>query len=397
MNGGFNVKRILAIMLAILLVSVAAGCGGSKGSTSGNLKEVKLATISPLSGGQASLGVAIKNGAELAIKDREKELTAAGYKVVFQPQDDEAKPEVGTQIAQRLAADKGFIGVVGTLNTGVAKGIAPILHREGGGLVMVSPANTGVVMTESGWTNYNRIVFRDDYQGPAAARFAAQVLKVKTVYVMHDKTDYGKALAEEFAKEIVKHGATVAATVGVDEKKADYGPEATQAVAKNPDLIYFGGIYDTAGPLFKQMRAKGFKGAFLGGDGLDSADLVKLGGEAVDNTYFTSVSADYKNGEGKAFYDKYKAAYKDEPAAYALYGYDAMNVILQNLIDYGTKNSGKAPERAEFAKQVRETKNFKAISSTVSFDAKGDNPTSKVFVFKVNQGKFEDLGAAPEK
>ena len=384
-------KRFLALALAAMLL--AAGCSGGKGS---GLKEVKLATVSPLSGGQASLGVAIKNGAELAIKDREKDLAAAGYKVVFQPQDDEAKPEVGTQIAQRLAADKGFLGVVGTLNTGVAKGIAPILHREGD-LVMVSPANTGVVMTESGWTNYNRIVFRDDYQGPAAARYAAQVLKVKTVYVVHDKTDYGKALAEEFAKEIVKQGATVAATVGVDEKKADYGPEATQAVAKNPDLIYFGGIYDTAGPLFKQMRAKGFKGAFLGGDGLDSADLVKLGGEAVENTYFTSVSADYKSGEGKAFYDKYKAAYKDEPAAYALYGYDSMNVILQNLIDYGKQNNGKLPERAEFAKLVRATKNFKAISSTVSFNEKGDNPTSKVFVFKIDQGKSVDQGAAPEK
>lgn len=387
-------KRLMALVLTVALLAIAAGC--SKGSGSG-LKEIKVATVSPLSGGQASLGIAIKNGAELAVKEREKELAAAGYKVVFQPQDDEAKPEVGTQIAQRLAADKGYMGVVGTLNTGVAKGIAPILQREGNGLVMVSPANTGVVMTESGWTNYNRIVFRDDYQGPAGARYAAQILKVKSVYVMHDKTDYGKALAEEFAKEIQKHGATVAATVGVDEKKADYGPEATQAVAKNPDMIYFGGIYDTAGPLFKQIRAKGFKGAFMGGDGLDSADLIKLGGEAAENTYFTSVSADYKSGEGKAFYEKYKAAYKDEPAAYALYGYDAMNLILHNLIEYGKKNGGKVPERTEFAKQVRATKEFKAISSTISFNEKGDNPSSKVFVFKVNAAKFEDLGAAPEK
>jgi len=386
-------------MMTLAILLVAAGCGGKSGGSNGGAGpvEVKVATVSPLSGGQASLGTAIKNGAELAVKDREKELLAAGYKVVFTPQDDEAKPEVGTQVAQRLAADKAVLGVVGTLNTGVAKGIAPILLREGNGLVMVSPANTGVVMTESGWTNYNRIVFRDDFQGPAAARYAAQILKVKAVYVMHDKTDYGKALAEEFAKTIAKAGVKVDGPVGVDEKKADYGPEATQAMAKNPDLVYFGGIYDTAGPLFKQIRAKGFKGAFLGGDGLDSGDLVKLGGDAVENTYFTSVSADYKSGEGKAFFDKYKAAYKDDPAAYALYGYDSMNILLQTLLDYGKKNGGKVPQRAEFAQLVRNTKNFKAISSTVTFDSKGDNPSSKVFVFKVNKGKFEDLGAAPEK
>jgi branched-chain amino acid transport system substrate-binding protein len=395
-NGGFIMKRIPALASALAILLAVAGCGGA-GSGGGSTTELKLATISPLSGGQASLGTAIKNGAELAIKDREKELLAAGYKVVFAPQDDEAKPEVGTQVAQRLAADKSYVGVVGTLNTGVAKAIAPVLMREGNGLVMVSPANTGVVMTESGWTNYNRIVFRDDYQGPAAARFATQVLKAKNVYVMHDKTDYGVALAEEFAKTVQAAGGTVTGPIGVDAGKPDYGPEATQAVAKSPEVIYFGGIYDTAGPLFKQVRAKGFTGAFMGGDGLDSGDLVKLGGNAAENTYFTSVSADYKSGEGKAFYDKYKAAYKDEPAAYALYGYDSMNVILQNLIDYGKKNGGKMPDRTEFAKQVRATKDFKAISSNVTFDAKGDNPTSKVWVFKVNGGKFDAVGPAPEK
>lgn len=391
-------KRMLAGIMSLALVAGAlAGCGGSKGSGSGTLTEVTVVTVSPLSGGQASLGVAIKNGAELAVKERTKDLEAAGYKVLFKPQDDEAKDTVGGQIAQRLASDKNVVGVVGTLNTGVAKVIAPVLHKEGSGLVMISPANTGVIMTESGWTNYNRIVFRDDFQGPAAARYAAKVLNVKNVYVMHDKTDYGKALAQEFAKEIKKHNVNVIAEVGVDEKKGDYGAEATQAVAKTPDLIYFGGIYDTAGPLFKQIRAKGFKGMFMGGDGLDSGDLVKLAGDAAENTYFTSVSADYKSGEGKAFLEKYQAAYKDAPPAYALYGYDAMNLLLQNLVEYGKKNNGKLPDRAAFAKQVRNTKNFKAISSTISFDAKGDNPSSKVFVFKVNGGKFEDLGAAPEK
>lgn len=389
-------KRMLAGIMSLTLVAGAlAGCGGL-GSGSG-LTQVTVASISPLSGGQSSLGRAIANGAQMAVEDRQKDLEAAGYKVVFKPQDDEAKDTVGGQIAQRLASDKSVVGVVGTLNTGVAKVIAPILLNEGGGLVMVSPANTGVIMTESGWTNYNRIVFRDDFQGPAAARYAAQILKVKSVYVIHDKTDYGKALAEEFAKEIKKAGVTVIAEVGVDSEKADYNAEATQAVARTPDLIYFGGIYNTAGPLFKQARAKGFTGMFMGGDGLDSGVLVELAGDAANNTYLTSVSADYSGGQGKAFFDNYQKKFKSAPPAYALYGYDAMSVVLHNLIQYGKANGGKMPDRAAFSKQVRATKDFAAISSNVTFDAKGDNPSSKVFVFKVNGGKFEDLGAAPDK
>lgn len=386
-------KRLFSFMLvAFMLVGVLAGCAGSGGR---GQTEVAVATISPLSGGQASLGGAIKNGAEMAINERLKDLEAVGYKVVFKPQDDEAKPEVGTQVAQRLAADKSVIGTVGTLNSGVAKGIIPIFAREGSGLVMVSPANTNPALTQ-GNPYYNRIVFKDDYQGPAGARYAAKVLSVKTVYVMHDKTEYGKGLADEFAKEIVKHGVTVLANVGVDEGKADYGPEATQATAKAADMVYVGGIYDTAGPLFKQIRAKGFQGSFMGGDGLDSGTFLELGGDAVNNSYFTSVSADYKTGTGKAFFDKYKETYKDDPPAYAVYGYDAMMVILENLVQYGKTNGGKVPTRADFAKQVRGTKDFKAITSTITFDANGDNPSSKVFVFNVTGGKVEEKGAAPE-
>jgi branched-chain amino acid transport system substrate-binding protein len=384
-------KRLFGVLVAsLLVVGLLAGCAGQA-----KLTEVAIASISPLSGGQASLGVAIKNGVELALKDREKDLTAAGYKVVYKPQDDEAKPEVGSQVAQRVAADRSVIAVVGTLNSGVARAIIPVFAREGGGLVMVSPANTNPVLTQ-GNPHYNRIVFKDDFQGPAGARYAAKVLGIKTVYVMHDKTEYGKGLADEFAKEIVKHGVTVIANIGVDQGKADYGPEATQATARAADMVYFGGIYDTAGPLFKQIRAKGFRGMFMGGDGLDSSDLIKLGGDAVENTYFTSVSADYKSGEGKAFFDKYKAAYKDDPPTYAVYGYDAANLVLDRLIEYGKANKGKVPTRPEFSQIIRNTKNFKGITSTVTFDANGDNPTSAVFVFQVQDGKFSDKGMAPQ-
>lgn len=383
-------KRTLVFMMATFMtVGLLAGCGG------GGKTQITIASISPLSGPQAAMGRAIENGAKMALQEREKDLEAAGYKVKFEPQDDEAKPEVGGQVAQRLAANKNVVAVVGTLNSGVAKPIIPIFAREGNGLVMVSPYNTNPTLTQ-GNPFFNRIVFKDDYQGPAAARYAAKVLNIKSAYVINDKTEYGKGLADEFAKELKRLGVEVVAEVGLDENKADYGPEATQATAKPVDLIFLGGMYSTAAPLFKQIRAKGFQGAFMGGDGFDSSDLIELGGDAVEKTYFTSVSADYSSGRGKEFHDKYNTTYKQAPPAVAVYAYDSMMLLIENLIDYGKKNGGKAPARSDFATQVRNTKNFPGITSTITFDGNGDNPNSKVFVFVVKGGKVEEMGPAPE-
>lgn len=404
-------KKFLSGSLAALLtIGLLAGCGSkpaeqpkpatqqpAAAQPAGEVS-VKVATISPLSGGQASLGTAIKNGAEMALKDYADKLKAAKVKVELAPQDDKADPPTGSQIAEKVLNDKSIVAVVGTLNSGVAKGVAPVLLRDN--VIMVSPANTGVILTTSGWKNFTRIVFRDDYQGPAGARYAVKTLGAKAIAVLHDKTEYGQGMADEFVKEAVKLGAKIlnggGKGEGIDPKATDWSATLTPIIAQNPDVLYYGGIYDTAGPLFKQAREKGYKGKFMGGDGLDSGDLVKLGGDAVDGTYFTSIDADYKSGEGKKFFDAYKAAYNADPPAYAAYGYDAMRIVLEGIIKVA--GSGKANNRAAVMEAVKATKGFKGLGGPVSFDANGDNPESTVFIFQIKEKKYPgvSLGPAPK-
>ena len=136
----------------------------------------------------------------------------------------------------------------------------------------------------------------------------------------------------------------------------------------------------------------------MSGDGFDEpATLTKLAGTAAEGTYYTNFDADMTTPDGKKFIDAYKKiSGGKEPPSYGAAAYDSMGVILNALIDYGTKNAGKAPTRPDLARLVRATKAYKGLGGEITFDAKGDNPTSKVFVFQLVGGKDTNLGAAPQ-
>lgn len=390
-------KKILASVLSATLLLALAGCGGTKTGGSdgtGSTITMKLPSVSPLSGGQSTLGTAIANGVKLAIADKYDELKKLGIDLKEFPQDDQAEPTNGPTIANRLISDKEVFAVIGTLNSGVAKTIAPVLMPEH--VAMVSPANTAIVLTESGYGNYNRIVARDDFQGPAAAKATQSTLKAKSVYVLHDKTEYGQGLAAEYAKEAKKLKLDVKGEEGINPKDTDFSAVITKVMQTNPDVIFYGGIYDTASLLFKQATEKGFKGSYIGGDGLDSKDIVEKSGDAGNQVYYTSVADNlYGTKEGKAFYDKYKAKFNAEPDTYAIYGYDSALVAIEGIAKWAKDNKGKTPTRADIEKAIRQTKGVKGLTGEITFNEKGDNPNAKVFLFQIKNKTYPgvSLGA----
>ena len=131
------------------------------------------------------------------------------------------------------------------------------------------------MVTDRGYPNVNRVCGRDDVQGVVGSEFAHGTLKVKSAYIVHDKTQYGQSIAEFFKADAEKKGVKVLGFEGTEEK-SNFDPIITPIKAKNPDLIYFGGIYDQGAPFFKQAREKGIKSKFMGPDGMDSSDLTKI-------------------------------------------------------------------------------------------------------------------------
>jgi branched-chain amino acid transport system substrate-binding protein len=339
---------------------------------------IKIATQSPLSGGQAALGEGIKLGTQLAIEQYKGNLEKMGFKVVLVPYDDQAKPDVGVSNAKNIVADKQILGVIGHLNSGVAIPSSEVYKDEN--LAMISPANTNPTVTDRGYKNVNRVCGRDDVQGVVGAEFAHEALKAKTVYVIHDKTTYGQGVAEFFKADAEKKGAKIVGFEGTEEK-SNFDPLITPIRAKNPDLIYFGGLYEQAAPFFKQAREKGVKAKFLGPDGLDSSDLTKIAGKAVVGMFYTTVAGPVTvYPQAKQFADMYKKSYGKNPEPFAAQAYDATAILLE-AIEAAAKG-GTLPSREAVSDAVR-TVRHTGVTGTIEFNSKGDPKKATYFVIQV--------------
>jgi branched-chain amino acid transport system substrate-binding protein len=372
-------RRIFSVLLFSFFLTVPLAAWAQKG-------KIKIAVQAPLSGEQAALGEHIKLGAQLAVEEAVKAFKALGYDLELVPQDDQAKAEVGVANARNMVADPNVLVIVGHFNSGVALPASEVYKDAM--LVMISPANTATEITDRGYPNVNRVCGRDDVQGPVGARFAAQELKAKSVYIIHDKTTYGQGVAESFRNEAKKVGMNVLGFDGTEER-ANFAPMIIPMKAKNPALVYFGGIYHQGGLLLKQMREKGVKSMFMGPDGLDSEEMVKIAGAAAVGSYYTSVAPPRDaTPETAAFAKKYKQRFGKDIEAFGLYGYDATLVGIKAMEQWLKANPSKKPSRAEVSAAVRTIKGFKGVTGSIEFDNKGDPIKAKYFVLQFDKRSY---------
>jgi branched-chain amino acid transport system substrate-binding protein len=377
-----SAKRFLSILVILTLVVATA-----LSMTACKPKVIKVASISPLSGAQSSMGEPIKLGVQMAIEERLADFKKLGFKIEFLPQDDQADPKVGVAVGQKLVADKEVLLYIGHLNSSVAIPTSEVTAKDN--LAMVSPANTNPTVTERGLPNVNRICGRDDFQGPWGARYVKEDLKLSTVFIIHDKTTYGQGVAEFFKKKAEAIGLKVEGFEGITQGEVDFSPVLNKVKVKKPDLIFFGGMYPEAGQLVKQAREKKIDSIFMGADGIDDSGLLKVAGKAAVGVIYTTAAADVtKTPAGKAFAAKYETKFGKKPGAYSAYGYDSAMIGLLGLENAIKANKNKLPTRAQVSAEVRKVKGFKGIVGEVSFDAKGDNLHAKIYIFKMVKEEY---------
>ncbi len=376
--------RWIAFVTLVTLVALVLPAG-SRLDAQGK-GTIKIATQSPLSGGQAALGEGIKLATQLAIEKLKAPLEKTGFKVELVPFDDQAKPDVGVANAKNIIADQSILVVIGHLNSGVAIPSSEV-YKEAS-LAMISPANTNPTVTDRGYPNVFRVCGRDDVQGAVGAEFAKS-LGIKTAYVIHDKTTYGQGVAEFFKAEAEKKGIKVLAFEGTEEK-SNFDPLITPIKARNPDLIYFGGLYEQAGPFFKQAREKGVKSKFMGPDGMDSSDLTKIAGKAVVGMYYTSVSGPVSvYPQAKQFAEEYKKKFGKNPEPFAAQAYDATAIALRAI--QTAAKSGAAPSREDVSGAIHKIK-YTGLTGTIEFDQKGDPKKALYFVLQVTSDDPDKWG-----
>src|SRR5262249_45708087 len=184
--------RLLVLVAVIALTAQALGVAPAHAQA----KVIKIASQSPLSGDQSLNGVGMRNGAELAINQLKKPIEDMGFQVQFVPFDDQAKADVGVANAHNIVNDAAILAVIGHFNSGVALPSSEIYVKSD--LVMVSPANTNPLITDRGLPTVNRVCGRDDIQGRVGAEYAFNVVKAKSVYILHDQSVYGQGVAQSF-------------------------------------------------------------------------------------------------------------------------------------------------------------------------------------------------------
>lgn len=400
-----KMKKISLVVLALLFLLSVSGCTGSKPASSAPAASapaasstasapaaakgdvIKIASVTPLSGSQAAVGESIKNGAQLALEERVEEFKKLGFSLQFAPQDDQADPKVGVSVAQKLIVDNDILAVVGHWNSGVAIPSSEVYAK--GNLAMVSPANTANAVTDRGLANVNRICARDDAQGPAGADYAYNEMGAKTIFIIHDKTTYGQGVADEFKKQYEKVGGKVVGFDGITPGESDFSAVLEKVRATKAEGVYFGGIYPEGSLIMKQLASKNIKVKFIGPDGMDSAEVIKIAGDTAIGTAYTSLASDISGTpEGKVFVDKYKKLFNKAPEAYSSYGYDSMNVVLNGILAAAKENGGKKPSREQIVKTVRATSGFKGIATSVTFNKIGDNTEATIYVLSFKEAKY---------
>jgi branched-chain amino acid transport system substrate-binding protein len=343
---------------------------------------VKIAHAGPLTGSIAHLGKDDENGVHLAIdQSNAKNIKIGGKTIKFemQSEDDQADPKVGTTVAQKLV-DAKVAAVIGHLNSGVSIPASEIYNKAG--IPMVSGSATNPTLTERGLKTVFRTVGRDDQQGPAIASYIVNELKAKKVALADDKTAYGEGLANEVEKFLKANKVNVVGRERTTDKETDFKAILTKMKAKNPDVVFYGGMDATGGPLLKQARELGIKAVFAYGDGACTDEMGKLAGQAAEGMVCSQAGLP-REAASPEFSKEFNANYGDIKQ-YAPYFYDATHAVIEAM------KKADSTDPAKFTPEIFNV-NFTGATGTVQFDQKGDRKDAEMTIFKMEGGKVKPV------
>lgn len=370
--------------LMLLTLCGAVGIAGCERGQERDSEVVKIGSVAPLTGSMAHLGKDNDNGVRLALDEINAEApTIGGKKRRFEvlSEDDQADPRTATVVAQKLV-DEGVKAVIGHLNSGTSIPTAKIYADAG--VPQISPSATAIAYTAQGHKTTFRVMTNDEQQGGVLGRFAVEKMGGKKIAVVDDRTAYGQGLADQFEKAARAAGAQIVAREFTTDKSTDFLAILTAIKAKQPDVLFFGGMDPQAAPMVKQMKSLGLKAQFLGGDGTQTLEFIKLAGADAEGATASSPGlplADMPGG--KAFSEKFAAKY-GKIQIYAPYAYDAARVLVAAM------KQADSVEPDKFA-AVLHTIQHQGVTGPVAFDAKGDIKGGAVTLYRVRDGRWRVL------
>ncbi len=360
-------KSTLCAGVAVLALGVASAKA-----------DIVIAVAGPMTGSYASFGEQALKGAEQAVKDLNAKGGVLGEKLVLEVGDDACDPKQAVAVANQFV-NKGVKAVVGHFCSGSSIPASAVYQEEG--IIQISYGSTNPKLTEQGFANVYRVCGRDDQQGPAAADMIASKFKGKKVAIIHDKTAYGKGLADETKKALNDKGITEAMYEAYTAGEKDYSALVTKLKQAAIDVIYLGGYHSEGGLIIRQAREQGLNAVLVGGDALGTSEFAAIAGKAGDGTLFSFNPDPRKDAANKAVVEAIRAA-GYEPEGYTLYAYAAVQGYAQAAA------AAKSTKVADVNKQLHGL-TLDTVLGKVGFDPKGDLKAPGFVFYEWKNGNFD--------
>jgi branched-chain amino acid transport system substrate-binding protein len=370
-----SMKKQAVLLVALSAGSVAVACAQ---------EVVKIGHAAAVTGPVAYFGKDTENGARMAVEAlNAKGFVIAGKKVRFElvAEDDGGDPKQATSVAQKLV-DARINGMVGHETSGTTIPASKIYHTAG--IPQISPSSTSPAYTRQGFATAFRVVANDVQLGQALGRYAVGSMKAKRVAVVDDRTAYGQGLVTEFARSLQQQGGSVVAKEFTHDKSTDFSAIITRIRATRPDLVFFGGMSATAGPMLRQMKQLGMNVRMMGGDGICSDEIHKLSGGTMADGQVVCAEAGGVQGEARAGMDKFRADYKQrfgiDVQINAPYAYDAVMTMAEAM-----RQAGSA-QPAKYLPVLHKIQ-YKGVTGPIAFDARGDIRDGTITLYSFKGGK----------
>ncbi len=380
-------QLLLGISLVVFVMTACEKGSGKSDSAENNQEENKAGEIligvaGPMTGDQSKIGGDLERGVRIAVEEWNARGGILGKKVRLEVGDDQHDPKQAVSVANKMV-NLGIVGMVGHYNSSSSIPASSVYHDAG--IPMITPASTNPRLTEQGFKNVFRVVGRDDQQGSVAAHFIFEQLKATRVAILHDKTTYGQGLADELRKSLAEYqsqGMEVISFDGLTQGDKDFRGILTSLKEKNIDLYFFGGSFPEGGLLAKQAKEVGLNVPMMSGDGVIDPKFIEIAGAAAEGTYLTFAADTEKSPHAAHFLKKYRSKYGNELAPYAIYAYDAANILLKSVSDT------RGTESQKMIEMIRSIKYDGALGH-VEFDEKGDVTQSPYIVWITKNSQFE--------
>ena len=343
---------------------------------------IPVGAFLPLSGSQAAFGQAAVEGVQLAISQINSSGGLGGRPVHLILRDTNSDAQESAAIVRQLVSESKVVALIGEIASESSLMAAPVAAELG--IPMISPGSTHADITKAG-PGIFRVCFVDPFQGRVMSKFASSIGVTKAAILFDPDDHYSAALAKSFEEDFLARGGIITDKETCTASASDFAVQLEAIKAKSPEVIFLPVYYTLAAAIIRQARPRGLDQPFIGTDGWESPDFLKIGAKDVDNSYFAShFSAGAPSERTREFVKAFQAEYSSEPLALAALGYDAMNFLAD-----GIRRSGST-EPTALRTALAETKDFPGVTGNITLDSER-NPSKPAIVLRVDGGKFTYL------